>query len=124
MDVSEEKDRTAAEVFADHLQLRVAGKLEEDLRRNYSEQVVLLTVNSNGSGHDAIRESAARLREQLPGAEFTFQARQVHGPYALLVWSAVSERFSAVDGADTFVIRDGKIVLQSIHYSLREQVGH
>ena len=32
--------RSAEEVFEDHLRLRVAGSLEEDLRRNYAEDVV------------------------------------------------------------------------------------
>lgn len=111
--------RTAEEVFKDHLRLRLEGKLEEDLERNYAKDVVLLTVNSKLRGHDALRESAARLSAQLPDAEFTFRATQVSGPYALLVWSAESDRFDAVEGSDTFVIVDDKIVLHTIHYGLR-----
>ncbi len=72
--------RSAEEVFQDHLRLRMAGSLEEDLRRNYAEDVVLLTVNSNPHGHDAIRMSARRLREQLPDARYEFLARQVNAP--------------------------------------------
>lgn len=49
--------RTPKEVFEDHVRLRLEGKLEEDLRRNYSEEVLLLTVNSKAVGHDAIRMS-------------------------------------------------------------------
>ncbi|MFD2649133.1 nuclear transport factor 2 family protein [Devosia albogilva] len=111
--------RSPMEVFEDHLGLRLEGNLEEDLRRNYAEDVVLLTVNSNATGHEALRMSAERLSRQLPGAEFSIAAKQVSGPYALLIWSATSPRFQAVEGADTFVIRDGKIVLQTIHYGLR-----
>ncbi|MFU0508029.1 nuclear transport factor 2 family protein, partial [Pseudaminobacter sp. NGMCC 1.201702] len=88
--------RTPEEVFEDHLRLRLEGDLEEDLRRNYSEDVLLLTVNSNARGHDAIRTSAARLDRQLPDAQFNIAARQVDGPYALLIWSATSARFDAV----------------------------
>src|SRR5699024_5304623 len=105
--------------FEDHLRLRLEGALEEDLRRNYSEDVVLLTVNSNARGYDAMRMSAERLARQLPDAEFEFTAKQVDGSYALLIWSASSPRFDAVEGADTFVIHEGKIVLHSIHYGLR-----
>lgn len=111
--------RTTEEVFEDHLRLRLQGKLQEDLRRNYSDDVLLLTVNSNARGHDAIRMSAARLEKQLPDAQFNIAARQVNGPFALLIWSATSARFDAVEGADSFVIVDGKIVFQSIHYGLR-----
>jgi SnoaL-like domain len=110
--------RSAEEVFEDHLRLRVAGKVEEDLRRNYAEDVVLLTVNSNARGHDAIRMSARRLRDQLPDGRFEFLSKQVNGPYALLIWEGQSSRFNAVAGADSFMIRDGKIQFQSIHYRL------
>lgn len=39
--------RSAEEVFEDHLRLRAAGDIEEDLRANYAVDVVLLTANSN-----------------------------------------------------------------------------
>jgi hypothetical protein len=110
--------RSAEEVFEDHLRLRMTGSLEEDLRRNYAEDVVLLTVNSNARGHDAIRMSARRLREQLPDARYEFLAKQVNGPYVLLIWRGWSSRFNATEGADSFDIRNGKIRLQSIHYRL------
>lgn len=108
--------RSPEEVFEDHLRLRLEGNLAEDLRRNYAEDVVLLTVNSNARGHDAIRMSAERLNQQLPDAEFNIVAKQVNGPYTLLIWSAKSAHLDAVEGADSFVIREGKIVFQSIHY--------
>lgn len=114
------RHRSPTEVFEDHLRLRLEGNLEEDLRRNYAEDVVPLTVNSNATGHEDLRFSAERLSRQLPEAEFSIAAKQVRGPYALLIWSASSPRFHAVEGADTFVIRDDKIVLQTIHYGLRQ----
>ncbi|YCI06366.1 nuclear transport factor 2 family protein (plasmid) [Ensifer sp. D2-11] len=107
--------RSTSEVFDSHLNLRIDRDLERDLVENYSEDVVLLTLNSNMSGHEAIRASAARLGEQLPGAKFEIVAKQVSGPYALLIWRATSQRFDAVEGADSFVVKAGKIVFQSIH---------
>lgn len=113
--------RSTREVFEDHLKLRMKGDLETDLARNYSETVTLLTVNSNVRGHDAMRMSARRLAEQLPDGKFEFVAKQVNGPYALLIWRARSDRFRAVDGADSFVIEDGRIQMQTIHYHLTER---
>lgn len=113
--------RTPSEVFEDHLRLRVAGLLEEDIQRNYSEEVVLLTANSDMVGHDAIRTSAARLAEQLPDSRFKFLSKRVHGAYAFLVWEGQSPDLNAIAGADSFVIRDGKIVFQSIHYRLLDE---
>lgn len=115
--------RSVEQVFEDHLRLRAAGDLEEDLRRNYAEDVVLLTANSNLVGHDAVRLSSKRLRDQLPEGEFSYVSKQVRGPYTLLIWSATSSRFEATDGADSFVIQDGKIVFQSIHYRLEPKTA-
>ena len=110
--------RTTREVFEDHVRLRLEGRLEEDLARNYAEDVVLLTVNSNMRGHEAIRTSAGRLAEQLPEARFEIIKTQTDGRFAFLVWRATSDGFDAIDGADSFVIEDGLIRLQTIHYRL------
>lgn len=110
--------RSTSEVFRDHLKLRLENRLGEDLERNYAQDVVLLTVNSNATGHNALRMSAARLHDQLPEARFEFVAEQVHGDSALLVWRARSDRFDAIEGAGSFLIRDGKIRLHTIHYGL------
>lgn len=114
-------DRPTEEVFKDHVRLRLEGRLEDDLQRNYSENVALPTVNSNEEGHDVLRLSAARLEEQLPDAGVEVVKMQVQGRYALLIWSATSPRMDAVEGSDSFVIEDGKIVFQSIHDGLRER---
>jgi hypothetical protein len=75
-----EQARSTREVFEDHVRLRLEGRLEEDLERNYASDVILLTINSNASSHDAIRISAKRLTEQLPDAEFEIVKMQVAGP--------------------------------------------
>jgi hypothetical protein len=110
--------RSTRDVFEDHLRLRAEGELETDLQRNYAETVVLLTENSNAQGHDALRMSARRLADQLPNSRFEFLSKQVNGPYALLIWRAESDRFDVTGGADSFLIEDGKIQMQTIHYQL------
>lgn len=110
--------RSTIETSENHLRRRCEGELELDLLENYAEDVVLLTANSSLTGHQAIRTSASRLREQLPGARFEFLSKQVNGPYALLIWRATSCRYEAVAGADSFLVRDGRIVFQSVHYKL------
>ena len=110
--------RRAAAVMKDHLRLRRSGDLEADLARNFADDVVLVTDNSRLHGHDAIRKSAGRLREQLPGARIEFVTCQVEGEYALLVWRARSDRCAVDCGVDSFHIRNGRIVAQTIHYDL------
>jgi hypothetical protein len=110
--------RTPQDVFDDHLRLRSKADFETDLRRNYAEDVLLFCEVGVLRGHSAIRQSAKRLGLQLPGARFDFTTRDVAGEYAFLVWKARSDRFEVEDGADSFVIRDGRIVMQSIFYRL------
>jgi hypothetical protein len=110
--------RKAGEVFRNHLALRLAGCTLEDIRSNYAEDVVLLCFDGAYRGSKAVRESAKRLARQLPNARFELTSEIVEGPYAFLLWRAKAEGCDAVDGADSFVIRDGRIVLQSVYYRL------
>lgn len=108
------------EVFESHLRLRSDGELEDDLARHYAEDVVLLSEDGPMIGHDALRTSAAKLRRQLPGGRFEFLRKCVHGEYAFLLWRGESANSMINNGADTFVIRDGRIVMQSIHYVIHD----
>ena len=110
-------ERTTAEVFDDHLRRRAQGDLEGDLERNYAEDVVLFCRHGVLHGRDEIRRSARRLRMQIPDATFAFATRQVEGEVAFLEWSAESPKARVDDGADSFVIRDGLIRVQTIHYT-------
>jgi hypothetical protein len=110
--------RQAREALEDHLRLRSLGDLETDLERNYAADVIVLCELGALKGRAAIRRSACRLGLQLPDAEFQFPTRLVEGEHAFLVWTARSQRFEVEDGADSFVIRDGRIVAQTIFYRL------
>lgn len=110
--------RSTREVFEDHLRLRSQGRVEDDLARNYAENVTLLCEFGPMTGRRAVRKSARRLGLQLPEAEFEFPTKAVEGEYAFLVWTARSRDFEVEHGADSFVIRDGRIVMQTIFYRL------
>ena len=49
---------------------------------------------------------------------FEYPSKEVEGDYALLVWNAKSDNYHVDHGVDSFVIRDGRIVMQSIFYRL------
>jgi hypothetical protein len=110
--------RTIEEVFAEHLRLRQAGNLDEDLRRNYSVDIVLLCSTGIVRGHEGVGHSAGRLADQLPNASFEFVTSLVADGCAFLEWRARSDRFIVCDGADSFFFRNGKIAVQTIHYTL------
>ncbi len=110
--------RSTSQVFLDHLNLRADAQLEEDLERNYSDEVVLIHQFGVKRGRQGVRESAHRLRDQLRGGSYEYVAQRVEGEYAFLIWRAASESARIEHGVDSFVIRDGRIVMQTVHYEV------
>ncbi len=110
--------RGTREVLEDHLQQAVAGDIETDLERNYAEDVVVLTGFGVFRGHEGLREVNRILQRQLPGARYDYRTRLDHEEIALLEWGAESESARVDDGADTYHVRDGRIRVQTIHYTL------
>lgn len=111
--------RSTPEVLDDHLECRMGHDLEGDLARNYSPDVVMLTAAGERRGHDAVRYFHAILRDHVPGS-YEFPRKLVDGRFAFIEWRAREPGRSVEDGADSFVIEDGKIVMQTIHYTLQE----
>jgi hypothetical protein len=110
--------RSAQDVFADHLREGKEGSVEVDLVRNYAEDVVILSGRGVHHGHDGIRELAQVLREELPDVTFEYQTTLVEGELAFLEWTGRSGQAVVEDGADSFLIRDGLIIGQTIHYTV------
>jgi hypothetical protein len=111
----DESVRSAAAVFHDHLELRRSKNLDADLRRNYSQDVLVLTSYGELHGHDGIRHTAEVLRGHAGAGEYKYLHEVVHDDFAYLVWEVRTPR-KWVHGADSFRIEGGKIVLQTIHY--------
>lgn len=111
--------RSTREVFEDHLRLRKSTSTEEDIERNYAPDVVILASSGIHLGHDGVRETASILREALPDGMYEYIKTLVEGEFAYLEWKGRSEERAIDDGADSFVIRDGKIVAQTIHFKVR-----
>ena len=114
---TQEMARHAQQVFDDHLTLRLEGALEEDLTRNYAEDVVLLCETGVMKGFDGVRWSANRLKQRFPNQPYEYLSRFVEGEYAFLKWSAGTRSKDFTIGADSFLIRGGKIVMQSVYYA-------
>lgn len=111
--------RLAEEVFHDHLRESLDGSIETDLARNYADDVVVLTSDGVHRGHSALRRLARRLEQELPHARFAYRTKLVSGEVAFLEWTAESEGAIVEDGADSYVIRDGRIRAQTIHYTVK-----
>lgn len=125
-------NRSAQEVLDDHLGLvkdwgagaDVEAVFEEDIRRNVSEDCVVLTNRGVFRGHDGVRQLAQMLAEELPqhrSFEYTFRA--VAGRMAFLEWAYEDATARVSDGADSYLIEGGKIVAQTIHYTVEQVRG-
>ena len=119
--------RTAQEVLDDHLGLAKewGGEvgfergLEEDLRRNTSEDIVILINRGTFHGHEGVRQLAHMLGEELPEqSSFDYTYRAVEGRMAFLEWAYEDGNVRVRDGADSYLIEEGKIVAQTIHYTV------
>jgi SnoaL-like domain len=111
--------RATIEAFEDHLARRSHGDIEGDLERNYARDVILLCEHGVLKGHAAVRNSAKALAEQLSDARFEYPVKAIHGENVLLHWRARSTKAYVDVGLDTFVVRDGRIVLQTVSYQLK-----
>jgi hypothetical protein len=111
--------RSSEDVFQSHLKFRALGAIEEDLAQDDAEDVVLLCEFGALHGRKSVRESADRLALQLKDATFEYLKQYVAGEYAFLRWRVSSPNVRIEDGADSFVIRRGRIVMQSVYYRIR-----
>jgi hypothetical protein len=110
--------RTPEEVLDDHLATSLNGDVEDDLRRNYADDVTVVSNWGVGHGHDGVRRMADLLRAQLLGCTFTYRLRLVDNGIGLLQWTAESTAGAVRDGVDSYVVRNGLIQAQTIFYSL------
>ena len=112
------RGRSAREVFDDHLRLAGKHRFDEDLERNLAPDCVILERRGVFRGRDGARELARLLSEELPDAPYTYTNRLLEGRMAFLEWTAEAEHARVRDGADSFLIEDGWIVAQTIHYTV------
>ncbi len=108
--------RDTREVIEDHIRRRLEGDVEGDIEHNYAPDVVAVSLESSGIGHDAIRDMADDLARAMPGATFEVDKLILEGRVALEIWSGRSERGLVGDGTDSFVVEDGRITVHTVHF--------
>jgi len=103
------------EVLDHHLSCFGAGDLSGILS-DYSPDAVLFTPDGALRGLEAIKPLFQGMFAEFakPGATFSMQRQSVEGDYAYILWSAETADNVYEMGTDTFVVRDGKIVAQSL----------
>jgi ketosteroid isomerase-like protein len=102
------------EVLDHHLQCFGEGDLQGILS-DYAPGAVLFTQGGPLRGADAMRPLFQAMIAEFgkPGAVFSMKQQSVEGDYAYILWTAETADNVYEVGTDTFVVRDGKIVVQS-----------
>ena len=113
--------RSAAEVFDDHLRLAAEHRFQQDIERNVSPDIVILERRGIFRGREGANELARLLEEELPNAPYVYTNRLVEGRLAFLEWTSEAKHTRVRDGADSFVIENGWIVAQTIHYTVEQK---
>ena len=128
--MEELSSRTAQEVLDDHLNVTEhfgaeedwRSIVEEDIRRNISGDIVILINRGTFRGHEGVRRLAQMLGEELPEHRaFEYTYRAVEGRMAFLEWAYEDDNVRVRDGADSYLIEDGEIVAQTIHYTVEQK---
>ncbi len=116
--ILESVDRSFREVFEDHLRLSEMGDFETDLRRNFSIDIIVLMENKVYRGHEDVRGLAKRLLRELPNGKYQNSMILLDEEIGMLEWKAQSDKAEVLDGVDSYLFRDGKIIAQTIHYTV------
>jgi ketosteroid isomerase-like protein len=87
----------------------------DGLLADYSSDAVLFAPGGPLRGPHAIKPLFEALVSEFsqPGSSFTLQQRSIEGDHAYIIWTADTADNSYEFATDTFVVRDGKIAVQS-----------
>src|SRR3954462_9441626 len=83
---------------------------------DYAEDAVLCTPVGAARGLAQIRAAVEPFATKLmpPGSQLKVLQQVIDGELVYLTWSGESPRFRIPMGTDTFIIRNGKIVAQTV----------
>ena len=114
------RDRSAKEIFEDHLRLAGEHRFEKDIERNVSPDSIVLERRGTFRGREGVRELVRLLEQELAKAPYVYTNRLFEARIAFLEWTAEADHSRVRDGADSFVIEHGWIVAQTIHCTVEK----
>jgi len=102
------------DVLEHHLKSFGEGNLKGILS-DYAPGAVLFTPEGPLRGIDAIRPLFQAMLAEFgkPGSVFSMKQQFIEGDYAYILWTAETADNVYEMATDTFVVRDGKILVQS-----------
>ena len=118
---SEEIGKRTEETLLKHLQAFGSGDVDA-IMTDYDEASVLIMPDGPLHGTAEIRSGFESLLADLPpGSTIEVSKQIVEGEIAYIVWSGESEKLRIPFATDTFVVRDGKIVVQTFTPQMEEK---
>ena len=107
-------DKTKA-VLDSHLNAFGSGNVDAILA-NYAPDAVIMFPGGKKTGHPEIRGMFEGLVAEFgqPGVTFELLNSDATGDTAFIVWKAETGKAVSELGNDTYVIQDGKIVMQTV----------
>ena len=117
--------RSTRDVIDSHLKNFFDGNLKGILS-DYVPDAILLTPQGSLRGLDAIRGFFQALLAEFgkPGATFSLRHLSVEGEHAYILWTAETADNVHELGTDTFVVRDGRIAVQSYAGSIKPKLSN
>ena len=110
-------------VLNHHLESFGAGDVEEVLK-DYTDDSVFISPDGRLTGLDQLREAFQGFFNGLfrPGTyQFTMDRMEIEGDLAFIAWHSSNEGAEVTLATDTFVIRDGKIAVQTFAAKIEQQ---
>ena len=107
---------TTREVFDHHFEALGKGDLDE-LIKDYTDDSIVIVADGVTSGLPAIRALFGGYLSTLlkPGTyEFGLDKLHVDGEVVFVVWHANCQGADITFASDTFIIRNGKIAVQTV----------
>lgn len=107
---------TTRQIYNRHVKTLFDSDLDA-VMADYSADAVLITAEKTYKGLKSIRGFFSNLIKNLVPSVKNFQHTPVvSGNYVLMQWDADFKDGTGMNGVDTFVIRDGKIVGQTVKF--------
>jgi ketosteroid isomerase-like protein len=116
--------RSTRDVIDSHL--RSFGERSLDgILSDYAPDAVLFTPQGPLRGVEAIKPLFQAMLAEFgkPGARFSLNHLSVEGDHAYIVWAAETADNVYELGTDTFVVRDGRIAVQSFAGHTRSKIS-
>jgi ketosteroid isomerase-like protein len=116
------KQRSAEQTIVEHIALLQAGRIDEAMC-DYAEDATVILPNQVVTGLANIRGGLDGIGSLLGGAIPQVQTLTTSGDVVLLTFSAFGTPCTIPDGSDTYIVRKGKIVTQTVHDTFHNAPG-